>query len=981
MARPPDGSRFELRRIDADLAQRYVQEGFWDDQALGAVLSEGLHDAAAEAFTVRSDRNPYRGTLGEVDALGAPGRDRAAARGVKAGDAVAFQLPNWVEAAATFYAIAYLGAIVVPIVHFYGPKEVAYILQRTRVKALVTADHFGHLDFVANLDAMRAELPDLEWAAVVGDPGPSPNLPFADLVADDPIAAPAAVDPDRPALIAYTSGTTSDPKGVMHSHRTIGAEIRQLGAIQPAGPAALVGAPVGHGIGMLAALLLPVYRRQPVHLIDVWDPGRVLAAMLEDGLVVRARRHVLPHQPARPSRLRRGEARQVDARDRARRIGGARRGRRARRSSSASRRCAASDRPSTRRSPAAAPRRRARSASSPTARRCRAWRSASSTKTATTCRPAIAGEIWSRGPECFVGYTDPALTAQAFAPGGWFMTGDVGVLDDDGYLAITDRKKDIIIRGGENVSAVEVEEQLLRLPGVSEVAVVAAPDPKLGERGCAFLRMQPGINAPDLDRGARAPRSTRPRAAEVARGRARDRRVPAHAERQDPEVRAAPTAAGRSADRRERATTPEQAPRAALGRARRSTSAASSPGPLATFFLASMGAEVIAIEPPTPSTSRRMPPLAGPEGGARTDYVDGALSVPFLKRARGKRSVALDIQRPEGQELVRRLVARADVFVENSRPGTMHEFGLGHEELRRADPRLITCAISGYGQRDQERPAMDVIVQAVSGAMAKTGFADGPPLRSGITIADHTTATFAALGIVAALRQRDLTGVGQLVDVAMLDVLTALVFDEPVDHYAATGIPVRTGNADARGAPINSYRCADGWVAVTCTSEGQFARLCALMGRPELLEQFPDVRARARGARELDHAIEAWTATRPAREVEAALVGIGFPAGRVRDPIEAARDPRSRSARCWRSSATRTRPPTARAASSAPGSRSRSTAGSTCRRPSRSARAPMPCCAMSRGCDDDRARAASLREAQPRRVRCIRVIEAGGRAA
>ena len=109
------------------------------------------------------------------------------------------------------------------------------------------------------------------------------------------------------------------------------------------------------------------------------------------------------------------------------------------------------------------------------------------------------GEIWSRGPECFVGYTDPQLTNAAFAPGGWFMTGDVGVLDEDGFLAITDRKKDIIIRGGENVSAVEVEEQLVRMSGVAEVAVVAAPDPRLGERACAFVRMQPGTDAPDLD--------------------------------------------------------------------------------------------------------------------------------------------------------------------------------------------------------------------------------------------------------------------------------------------------------------------------------------------------------------------------------------------------------------------------------------------------------------------------------------------------
>ncbi len=244
---------------------------------------------------------------------------------------------------------------------------------------------------------------------------------------------------------------------------------------------------------------------------------------------------------------------------------------------------------------------------------------------------------------------------------------------------------------------------------------------------------------------------------------------------------------------------------------------------------------------------------------------------------------------------------------------------------------------------------MDVIVQAASGAMAKTGFPDGPPLRSGITIADHTTAMFAALGIVAALRQRDLTGVGQVVDVAMLDVLTALVFDEPVDHYAASGVPVRTGNADARGAPINSYRCADGWVAVTCTSDGQFERMCALMGRPELLERFADVRARARGATEIDAAIEAWTATRPAREVEAALVGIGFPAGRVRDPVEAAHDPAIRARRpARRRCAIPTRPPARRAGSSVHAFRSCSTVASTSRRRSCSVRAPDACCASSR---------------------------------
>jgi crotonobetainyl-CoA:carnitine CoA-transferase CaiB-like acyl-CoA transferase len=318
-------------------------------------------------------------------------------------------------------------------------------------------------------------------------------------------------------------------------------------------------------------------------------------------------------------------------------------------------------------------------------------------------------------------------------------------------------------------------------------------------------------------------------------------------------------------------------------------------GPLCTFFLASMGAEVLAVEPPVPSASRRLPPLAAPGGGSTAQYEDGAIAMPFLKRARGKRSVAIDITRPEGQELVRTLAARADVFVENSRRGTMAAFGLDHATLAAANPRLVTCSISGYGQDgpDPDRPAMDNIVQAVSGLMARTGFADGPPLRAGTTVADHATATFAALGIVAALHQRERTGTGQVVDVAMNDVLTAFVWDEPVDHYAAIGLPARTGNADARGAPINTYRCADGWISVTCTSDAQWQGLCERMGRPDLATAYPDARARAAGAREIDAAVEAWTSGLAARAVESEMHAVGLPAGRVRDPLEARDDPQT----------------------------------------------------------------------------------------
>jgi acyl-CoA synthetase (AMP-forming)/AMP-acid ligase II len=493
---------FTARAVDEECARRYEAEGFWRGDSLGAVLAAGLHDAAAHPFTVRSDRMPYRGTLGEVDALARRVAAGLRSRGIGPGDAVAFQLPNWLEAAATFYAIAYLGAVVVPIVHFYGPKEVGYILKKTNVKALVTADRFGHQDFLANLAGIRDTLPDLEWVAIVGDRGAAADprdLAFADLIADDPLVEIPDVDPRAPALVAYTSGTTSDPKGVVHSHRTINAEIVQLSAMQAdrGGPAMITGAPVGHGIGMLAALLIPVYRRAEIHLIDVWDPGRVLQAMLDDGLSAGqgstffltslldhpdydVERHValMPFVglggSAVPAAV--GERCAVLGIEIARSFG-------------------STEHPSITGSVPDAPREK---------------------RINTDGRPlpgveirlvdddghdvevGMPGEIWSRGPELFAGYTDPAATRAAFSADGWFMTGDIGVLDTDGYLAITDRKKDIIIRGGENVSAQEVEELLVRMPDVAEVAVVAAPDARLGEVACAFFRMQPGHDAPDL---------------------------------------------------------------------------------------------------------------------------------------------------------------------------------------------------------------------------------------------------------------------------------------------------------------------------------------------------------------------------------------------------------------------------------------------------------------------------------------------------
>ena len=178
----------------------------------------------------------------------------------------------------------------VPVVHFYGPKEVDYILGATTPDVVVTADRFGHVDHLANYEGLLADRPGPRWL-VAGETA-ADGLPvgaeaFASLLDADPIAGPEPVDPDAPALIGFTSGTTRNPKGVVHSHRTIGFESHQLDHLFPkGGPPQITGAPVGHFIGMLNAFLLPLLRDRPVNLVDVWDPGEVLRLMSEEGLGV-----------------------------------------------------------------------------------------------------------------------------------------------------------------------------------------------------------------------------------------------------------------------------------------------------------------------------------------------------------------------------------------------------------------------------------------------------------------------------------------------------------------------------------------------------------------------------------------------------------------------------------------------------------------------------------------------------------------------
>ncbi|HZP29985.1 MAG TPA: AMP-binding protein [Acidimicrobiia bacterium] len=493
---------WRLRETAPELRDWYRRDGYWTDATLTDLVVDGLERNREREFRVWSRIRPTRDRLGDVAARAYALAAGLARHGVREGDVVAFQLPNCVEAGITFYTAALLGVVLVPVVHFYGHHELGYILDRTEARVLITADAFGHIDYLAGLEQLRPALPALETVAVVGIADPDPALPagavpLASLAGDGGDLTPARPDPDAPAVIGFTSGTTAEPKGVIHTHRTIGGELHHMtwmGAM-PARPT-LVGAPVGHAIGMQGGLLGPLLRDMSVHLQDVWNPGDVLRAMEEAGVTAGSGStyfltSLLDHPDCTPRHHELigsvgmgGSPVPAAVADRAESLG-----------ISLLRSYGSTEHPSTTGSRHDA------------AREQRLY-------TDGTPMPGVEvrlldddgnevgvgepGEIVSRGPDLFVCYTEPALTKAAIDDDGWYASGDIGVRDERGAITITDRKKDVIIRGGENISAAEVEELLVRMPGVAEVAVVAAPDERLGEHACAYFRMTPGAPPPDL---------------------------------------------------------------------------------------------------------------------------------------------------------------------------------------------------------------------------------------------------------------------------------------------------------------------------------------------------------------------------------------------------------------------------------------------------------------------------------------------------
>ncbi|MDT5048254.1 MAG: acyl-CoA synthetase [Mycobacterium sp.] len=476
----------------AELCERYRANGWWDDRSLPTLLHDALTQSGSKMFRVHSRERPWSGTVADVTLLARRLAGGLARRGISAGDPVAFSLPNSAEAAAVFYGLALLGATLVPVAHTAGPRELNHALRESGARALVVSNR-------SDRPFAFDSLSPVEHIVAVGDgPAPAAVAAFADVVAGAPLDEPAQVDPRRPAVIGWTSGTTGDPKGALLSHRALCAETRaHMSPMMASRSRPLAStSPIAHVTGMLVSVLVPPLLRQEIHLLDYWDAGEVLDLMTTESLSAGTGAplflaSLLDHPACTP---RHHELIEMSS------LGGAAvpaelvlRAERA--GIVAMRGYGCTEHPSISLGmPCDPAHQRARTDGKP----CAGVDVRVVDDDGADVPTGTQGEIYSRGPDLFCGYTDPELNTAAFDD-GWLRTGDIGWLNDDGFLVIVDRKKDIVIRAGMNISPAEVEAAMVSMPRVAGVAVIAVPDARTGERACAFVRPVPGGDAPTID--------------------------------------------------------------------------------------------------------------------------------------------------------------------------------------------------------------------------------------------------------------------------------------------------------------------------------------------------------------------------------------------------------------------------------------------------------------------------------------------------
>lgn len=473
-------------------AAEFRAAGHWPQQSLATLFA---HTAQAHAARESLIDGSCRLTFHELDRRVQHLATGFGSLGLGRGDVIAYQLPNWWEAAVVFLAALRIGATANPLLPIFREAELRFTLRQSGARALVIPATFRNCDHRALLAAVRRELPALTHVLVARGAPAERMQSFTHLLeasaAEHTLPGPA-VDPDSIALVMYTSGTTAEPKGVLHTHNTLAAEVRSLQRVHQltAEDRTLMPSPLTHISGVIHGILTPALLGTSAVLMERWEPARAAALIAQERVTYMVGAPTfLQDLLAQPHTQDAGSLRLFSC-------GGAGV------------------------SPALMQRARARFPS------CVAKRVYGSTEfpTLTTTDAADAlthgidtegraihpaevriadasgtalprgaeGEVQGRGPECFVGYLDARLNADAFTRDGWFRTGDLGVLDAAGYLRITGRLKEIIIRKGEKISVKEVEDAIAAHPAIAEVAVIPCPDADSGERVCAVVRLHTG---------------------------------------------------------------------------------------------------------------------------------------------------------------------------------------------------------------------------------------------------------------------------------------------------------------------------------------------------------------------------------------------------------------------------------------------------------------------------------------------------------
>ncbi len=318
-------------------------------------------------------------------------------------------------------------------------------------------------------------------------------------------------------------------------------------------------------------------------------------------------------------------------------------------------------------------------------------------------------------------------------------------------------------------------------------------------------------------------------------------------------------------------------------------------GPWATQGLADLGAEVIKVERPGAGDDTRH---WGPPFAVQTDGQQGDAAY-FFAANRGKRSVTVDIARPEGADIVRRLAAKADVVVENFKVGGLKKYGLDYPSLAALNPRLVYCSITGFGQTgpDAGRAGYDYMIQAMGGLMSITGEPGRPPVKVGVAVADLFAGLYASNAILAALLHAKATGEGQHIDIALFEAQAAMLANQASNWFVSGDVPQRLGAAHPNLAPYQPLPTQDGALVVAVGNDGQFQALCRALEAPDLGSdpRFATNADRVGHRDELTRALEALTAPRTTRELIAALEAAGVPCGRVNTIAEVFAEPQAQA--------------------------------------------------------------------------------------